>query len=306
MKIFVTGASGFIGQNLMVQLAKEQVEVAYLSRQSDPQPWGSRFQLIQGSLDDLASIEEKIKSFNPDVCLHLAWTGIPDYSNIISQANLNQSVQLIDLLLDKTQCQKIIVTGSCYEYGKSVGRLDEQKQEENISAVAWAKNSIKSYLALRADQKGVQWAWIRVFYAFGPGQRAQSLIPSLVAACRQNLPSPIKNPRNANDFIYVDDVVGGLILACKKSIESGVYNLGSGRLLKVSEIWQIVQSLIDPTKQHDIGLTQATASSESLVDAVGGFANIEKSKMILGWSPMWDTRNAIQHYVNYLIARGSK
>lgn len=306
MKIFVTGASGFIGQNLMRQLAEEQVEVAYLSRHADPYPWGSNFQLIQGSLSDLASVEEQIKSFNPDACLHLAWTGIPDYSNVISQANLNQSVQLIDLLLDKTQCQKMIVTGSCYEYGKSVGRLDEKLQEENVSAVAWAKNSIKNYLAMRADQKGIQWAWMRVFYAFGPGQRAQSLIPSLVAASRQNLPSPIKNPRNANDFIYVDDVVSGLIMACKKSIESGVYNLGSGQLLKVSDIWQIVQSLMDPKNQNETSLIQSEASSEALVDAVGGFANIEKSKKILGWSPTWDTINAIQHYVNYLIARGSK
>lgn len=299
IKIFVTGATGFIGRNILPMLDSENVEVACLIRpQSQPFAVGNlKIKKIEGTLEDLTKCKSQIREFNPDVCLHLAWEGIPDYSHKTSKKNLDQSIALVNFLLDETTCRKIVVSGSCFEYGKALGRLSEENPEENNSAIAWAKNSLKNYISLRADEKKVDWMWMRVFYAFGPGQREQSLIPSLVLAARKGLPSPIRNPHNANDFVYIEDVARAFVLACTKKANSGVYNLGSGALFKVSDIWTLVQESVSKS------LSGPTTLVVNEADSVGGFANIEKVKNELDWTPQWRVQEAILKFTHHLIGQ---
>ena len=69
-----------------------------------------------GTLEDLEFIKPQIKMFNPDVVIHLAWFGIPDFSERNSLVNLNLSINLLEFIIDETQCKKVIISGSCFEY----------------------------------------------------------------------------------------------------------------------------------------------------------------------------------------------
>lgn len=297
MKFLVTGATGFIGHHVVPLLQQEHAQVAILTRDVSHVKLSSseNVRVIEGSLEFLDKCKTEIMEFQPDVCLHLAWEGLPDYSFRTSKKNLDQSIALIDFLFDETACQKIVVSGSCFEYGNTLGKLSETTADANLSAFAWAKNSLKNYLALRASEKKRSWLWMRVFYVFGPGQRSTSLIPSLVLAARQGLPCPIRNPKNANDFIYIDDAASALVAACKQQAESGVYNLGSGTLLKVSAIWELVQ------KQVATGAASSQADATSSEDAVGSYADILKIHAKFNWSPKWTVQKGIHQFVDSLL-----
>jgi nucleoside-diphosphate-sugar epimerase len=297
VKILITGATGFIGQHV-TPLLMENEEVAILLR------GGNSLRktplVIEGNLNHLAECQSQIKDFNPDVCLHLAWEGIPDYSYKTSKKNLDQSIALVDYLIEQTNCRKIVVSGSCFEYGKAMGQISESAKEENSSPIAWAKNSLKNYIALRATEKNFNWIWFRIFYAFGPGQRPQALIPSLFSAAQSNAPSPIRNPLNANDFIYIEDVAKAFVTATVQNTESGIYNLGSGTLFKVTDIWNIVKKRLNSMdrKQSGNGLSNLQNSDTT---AVGSYANIEKARTNLGWTPQITVSNGIDRFINYLL-----
>ena len=85
---------------------------------------------MQGDLNNFSSVEKKIIEFQPDTVVHLAWQGIPDYSKQNSELNLDLSIKLFNFLFKKTKCKKVIVTGSCWEYGKKNGIC---REDDNLN-----------------------------------------------------------------------------------------------------------------------------------------------------------------------------
>lgn len=311
MRILITGATGFLGRCATADLLKQGAEIAILTRnksniknlmnlEKTGEKTGEKATAIEGSLESLETCSKAIKDFNPDVCLHLAWEGIPDYSHEVSKKNLDQSIGLIDFLLKETNCNKFVVSGSCFEYGTASGSLAETADEENVSPIAWAKNTLKDYLALQCKEKNLSWVWFRIFYVYGPGQRSNSLIPSLFNAIRHGDTPSIKNPNNANDFIYISDVSDAISIACLQPVESGVYNLGSGHLSRVTDICELVRKHALRIEKQTLNPTVSNDKKNHSL-SVGGYANIAKAKNKLHWEPKVSTETGVKDFVAYLL-----
>ena len=88
MNILISGASGFIGKNLLRKINKETNLISVISRKKIRNQ--KKINLIYS---DIKNIKKKIlflKSLKPTVLIHLAWEGIPDYGSRISKKNLSQ------------------------------------------------------------------------------------------------------------------------------------------------------------------------------------------------------------------------
>ena len=99
MKVFITGATGFVGRHVMTAvhaLGHDVVASAFNKKHKDEDN-DSNIHWLYGDLKNLDFLKTGLKSFNPDVVIHLAWQGIPDYSETISRINLNNSIDLIGL-----------------------------------------------------------------------------------------------------------------------------------------------------------------------------------------------------------------
>jgi nucleoside-diphosphate-sugar epimerase len=223
MKIFITGISGFIGSNLAKYFKNTNYKILGISRQKINFP---NIQILQGDLNDLSSIKKKIIEFQPDTIVHLAWQDIPDYSKQKSELNLDLSIKLFNFLFEKTKCKKIIVTGSCWEYGKKYGICRENDNLNISSHFTRAKFSLYQYLKNRCEKLNIDLFWFRLFFVFGEGQKQTSLIPHCYNSIRNNKKLIINKPENSNDFIHIDDVVKILLLAIEKNFSSGIYNVG--------------------------------------------------------------------------------
>ena len=77
MRIFLTGGNGFLGKQLLPLLAKH--EILMVGRR-DINDFQDNVSYIRGDLSDLSNLQCKIKKFCPNVCINLAWQGLPDYS----------------------------------------------------------------------------------------------------------------------------------------------------------------------------------------------------------------------------------
>jgi len=245
MRVFITGGTGFIGRHVMEQLQASGHEILASTLEKDKTENGSSSIFwLYCDLANFENIKVEIKSFNPEAVIHLAWQGIPDYSETISRINLNNSIDLIDFILNNTTCKKILVTGSCWEYGKKHGACKESDPVIINSYFTWAKHSLNLYLSLKCAEQDVAINWFRLFYVYGPGQRGGSLIPTLIKSIAAKEIPQINTPMNKNDFIYVGDVAGAIVKAVDIDLLSGVYNLGSGYATSVYDICRIVEKQV--------------------------------------------------------------
>jgi len=239
LNILITGGSGFVGLHLLKELAKSRHRVAVISKREIPEL--SPIETIIGNFNTLDKMHKKLIDFQPEIVMHLAWQGIPDFSAGMCIKNLSDSIFFFEWLLDNTICKKIIVSGSCFEYGKKYGACSESNSVSIDSYFTWAKHSLNQYLSMRCAEKDIRLNWLRIFYVYGPGQREESLIPSLIKSIRAKETPRINTPMNKNDFIYVEDVARAFATAVDADLPSGVYNLGSGTSTSVYDICRIVE-----------------------------------------------------------------
>ncbi|NQT26137.1 NAD(P)-dependent oxidoreductase, partial [candidate division KSB1 bacterium] len=237
-----------------------------------------------------------IQKFNPEVCIHLAWKGIPDYSADISKSNLDNSINFLNFIVRETDCRKVIISGSCFEYGKTKGACKESDTVQTTSFFAWAKQSIYHYASLLCEQAAINLIWFRIFYVYGPGQRAGSLIPGIINKFNKGKHPDIMKPHNKNDFVYVEDVARAFQIAATNKIPSGIYNLGSGISTSVYEVCKTAELLI----------TGQATMSEQLRDAykeqkvTDFWADISKTTQTLGWMVSTSLEEGIKNHINAL------
>ena len=282
MRVLITGASGFIGRPLSLKLADLGCEVLAISRVVPTWSEKSTIFWLKADLSSPLSYQKKIKSFRPEVVIHLAWQDIPDFSFEKSVINLSQSLEFLNFVIGIESCKKILISGSCREYGRVKGECLETDPALPKDHFTWAKNALYSWLHIICKQKDIQLLWMRIFYAYGPGQRLESLIPSILTNLKQGKLPELRTPKNANDFIYVDDIVNAFSQAVVVNNSSMIYNLGSGVSNSALEVCRIAENIILGTET----LTQEIEirSKDTICDA-DFWADFSQSKRYLDWQP---------------------
>ena len=192
------------------------------------------------------------------------------------QKNLNDSINFFDWALENTKCKKVIVSSSCFEYGKKHGVCKESDPVNIDSYFTWAKHSLYQYSSVKCTEKDVTLNWFRIFYVYGPGQREGSLIPTLIKSIGAKETPRINTPLNKNDFVYVENVAKAFAKAVDINLTSGVYNLGSGKATSVYDICRIVENQL---------LNTETISKEVK-------ANGRQSETVNFWADMTKTKKA--------------
>jgi UDP-glucose 4-epimerase len=297
MRVFITGSTGFVGRHVIREICAGKNEVLalrYIDEQQEAEALG--VQDICGDLGDIEPLKTAIRSFNPETVIHLAWQGIPDYSEVISRINLNNSIQLLDFIMDETDCQKMIISGSCFEYGKNKGVCREADPVQLGSFFSWAKYSLYRYLLLKCEQKETDLNWFRIFYVYGPEQRKGSLIPTLVQALKEGEIPDIRSPQNKNDFVYIEDIAKAFRLAVERNVETGIYNLGSGISRSVYEVCRIVEECLQVDRDISNDILK-NGPKESTVDF---WCDTEKTTRCLGWRYGVTLEEGIARYIGSL------
>ena len=295
MKILITGGTGFIGIPVLSALIKniDDVVILNLTRKN----LDSNLKQVENYKCDLLSPKtyfSRVKDFAPEVVIHLAWEGIPDFSLEMCTTNLLLSISLIENVTKLKSCKKIIVTGSCFEYNNKIGICNEDDIVIPKDYFTFAKKTILSFLELECTKNHIDYNWARLFYVYGPNQRSGSLIPTLIETLKSNKIPDLRTPKNANDFIHVDDVASGISKMASIKNQSGIYNLGSGCAIPVTEVAKIVEMQLNDNTKLTETLIEKTINSEKSVDFN---ANIKKSFSDLNWKPKVEFADGIESII---------
>jgi UDP-glucose 4-epimerase len=233
MRIFLTGGSGFIGRHV-ISLLRDH-DVLCLTRRADSVAAWPFVEALSGDLSDPETWSPRLTAFRAQCCIHLAWDRLPDYSPERCKLNFEASSRLFEAL-PRAGVSRIVVAGTCWEYGAASGAVREAQPSVNCGVFAETKSALRAALASAADRQKLDYRWVRIFFVYGAGQRQTSLIPLCRSAFRAGAAPEIRNPGAVNDFVHVNDVARGILALALSAVSSGIYNLGSGRPTTVAEV----------------------------------------------------------------------
>ena len=280
-RILVTGASGFIGSPLCRLLLADGHRVWAMNRgesSADTHPDGIDGITYQSVGDQFPS---ELLAWGPETVVNLAWSGIPDYGHACSSANLEDQIRLFEQVLAIESVERVIGAGTCLEYGARGGLCDEKETAEPTSFLAWSKQSLRNYLLLATDPSEIDVVWFRIFYAYGPRQRREGLLPSMLVEAASGRQFPLLNPDGAKDFVYIDDVVEAFRRAVNPDSPPGTFNVGSGFLVSLRDVWDAAVRSAEGRTDEEAILTPVSAeASDSEI-----YASLERISESFGWHP---------------------
>jgi nucleoside-diphosphate-sugar epimerase len=239
VKILVTGATGFIGQYVIKELLKNSDNYIIATSSNDeglsnifinPRVKKIALNIFDYDLSlDLYDYFEK-----PDLLIHLAWHGLPNYQQEFHFAkNLPFDTRFLMNLID-CGLRDITVTGTCFEYGMQVGKLDESMESIPSNYYALAKDSLRRFLEIYTKDKNICFKWARLFYMYGNGQNPNSLISQLDKAIFENHSEfNMSGGEQIRDYLPVEDVARYIgKIALQKKV-TGIINICSGNPQKL-------------------------------------------------------------------------
>lgn len=239
MKVAVTGAAGFIGRHVLAELAKHLVDVVAVVRNAAQLAQvGPRVQVVRL---DLASHQPTAFAAmgQPDVLIHLAWGGLPNYRSLHHLENElpNQYRFLANLI--KEGLPAVVVTGTCFEYGMQFGPLSETLEARPNNPYGYAKDALRRQLEFLRCVHPFALTWARLFYMYGEGQAENSLWSQLKRAVeRRESRFAMSGGEQLRDFLPVSDVAASLVALALRQADIGVVNVCSGKPVSVRALME--------------------------------------------------------------------
>lgn len=265
----MVGASGFLGQHVVGALegAGHRVVGTSLS--------GGHGTVVYALGEPLPP---EIGVFAPEAVVDLAWEGIPDFSLERCRANVDGQAALIDEVVAIESVRRLVIAGTCREYGDAVGLA--MGLAIPVDDFGRAKDEVHRLAIERCKRSDIALTWFRIFYVYGPGQRSGSLLPSVIADLASAGEPRVRDRAVAHDFVEVSDVAEAFVCSLESSGRHDVLDLGSGILVDVGTVVDLA-TRISRGEEPLTGL----AGERAVADRRSIHADVARTSSVLGWRP---------------------
>lgn len=251
MRVFVTGASGFIGSWLCRTLIEEGHEVSVLLRNPE-KSWRlqdiiANCHVINGDLTAIEKIEDELALFSPEAICHLGWQGVSniDRNNLIQLENVADLGKLFSIA-ERLKVNSFVALGSQAEYGPVANKISPNQATKPSTLYGQVKlncSQLGSFFAVRGTTR---FAWLRVFSTYGAMDHPYWMIPYLINQLLNDQVPKLTKGEQLWDFLYVQDAVRAIIAVLNSSRATGIYNLGSGSAPSLRSTIEIIRNLVNP------------------------------------------------------------
>lgn len=280
--MFVTGAAGFIGQRLVRRLVEAGALVrAGLALDEAPERVAAlpaRVERLSFDLRDAEAVRSAVAKTAPQTVFHLAAVGVADPKidpTLALAVNAGGTVHLLEAVKE-LGVERVVLVGTCYEYGTreaAVEGLDPFNAYAASKVAAWA------FGRMYWRAQGLPVVTVRPFQVYGPGQPAHTLIPAAIDAALAGRDFPMTPGEQERDFIFVGDVVAGMLAAAQApGIEGESLDLGTGQVHSARQVVERIWAMTEAQGQVLPGTLpyRPGAVMHSVADA-------ERTARLTGW-----------------------
>jgi dTDP-6-deoxy-L-talose 4-dehydrogenase (NAD+) len=263
--VLLTGATGFVGRQVMRALVEQGTQVRLVVRDEK-----QRKHVGQGCVESLVlspDIFAEDASWWAKVCqgidivIHVAWYAEPG-KYLQSSKNLDCLIGTLHMAKGAVHAgvRRFIGVGTCFEYALSSDKLSAESQLQPLTPYAGSKAAVFMALSQYLPQQGVEFAWCRLFYLHGEGEDARRLVPYLRNNLAMGQPVKLTIGKQIRDFLDVREA-GQMITATALGHQQGAVNICSGIPISVR---QLAEQIADEYGRRD--LLEFGARPDNLID----------------------------------------
>ena len=312
MKLFVTGAAGFIGSNFVRHMlaAHRDIRVVNfdaltyagnLENLSDIEK-DSRYAFVKGDIsrvDDIRAIFEKDRF---DAIINFAAESHVDRSlHLGAEQFIHTNVLGTQILLDASREYDVkrfvqISTDEVYGSLGSEGRFSETTPVAPNNPYSATKASADFLVRAAHHSHGVNAVITRCSNNFGPYQFPEKLIPLMIANALEDKPLPVYGDgMHVRDWIYVLDHCSAIDAVLRKGQAGEVYNIGSmNDVPNLRVVKQILATLKKPESLIQFVKDRPGHDRRYAMDAV-------KIQRELGWKPAHSFDDGLKLTVDWYL-----
>ncbi len=275
----VVGGAGFVGSALVRRLldhGAEHVEVVdnLLSAERDNLPMDERLTFVEASINEPAVLEGLRDRF--DYVFHLA-TFHGNQNSIADpladhEHNSITTLNLCHALRGDDRVRRLVyASAGCTVAEKTYGDAEATTEDDPVSLYLDSPYQISKilgemYLNFYEMQHGLRAVKARFQNVYGPGEVLgagrwrgteatiwRNVVPTFIYRGLKGMPLTLHNGGAASrDFIYVEDIVAGLVLCAARGAAGGVYNLASGVETTILELAEVIVELTGSRSELEV------------------------------------------------------
>jgi len=302
-KIFITGATGFVGSHLARRFIKEGEEVHILSRQ-DSKTW--RISDILGmvyrhdaDITETEKIKETGDKIRPTYIVHCANAGVYGGVSVSDEELVRVNLLgLISLLSasDSIPYKGFINVGSSSEYGLKSRPMKENDLCEPVNTYGVSKLAATLYASFIARSREKPIITLRLFSPFGPYDDYRRLISRVILDALAGREPQLANPDAVRDYVFIEDVIDLFSRARYGADEhkGGVFNVGSGKQHKISDVVSLILGYINPELVSRFGVSSSQSWEPNRWEA-----DINKTTSCFSWRPKYLLKEGIKMTIDW-------
>ncbi len=318
MRIFVTGADGFIGSHLVERLVKNKHKVTALCLYNTNNTIGSmayieknilkKIKIVYGDIRDLSFINDIIQK--NDLIINLAALISIPYSYVNPSSYVTTNINGTFNILESCRInnKKLIHTSTSEIYGNAK-KFPISEEEMPLSQSPYAATKIAAdQLALSYHKSyNLPVTIIRPFNTFGPRQSARAIIPTIISQALKRDTIKLGFLKTKRNFNYIDTTIDGYIAAIhsKKAIGE-IINIGSELEVSIESLVKIVSKYLNKKLFIKVDKKRIRPKKSEIFRLT---ADGKKAKKLLNWKTKMGKKyfeNGIKKTIDWYIVNENK
>ena len=313
MRVFVTGAAGFVGSRLSKALLARGDEVvgfdnfdpyydrAHKDRHLRDLTGTKGFTFVEGDLRNALQLRDLFQQHKPDAIAHLAAMAAVRYSVqhplVYGEVNVQGTAHLLDAgrLIGKPRCV-LASTGSVYGADTPVPFREDAPADRPLAPYPASKRAMELMAHAYAHLWQLPTTILRFFNVYGPHGRPDMMPWQWSQNIVAGKPLTLFNGGHMKrDWTYVDDIVDGFLRALHKPQAYEILNLGCSRPVENLAFVQVLETLLGKKAIVD---DKPAPPSEPIVT----YADVSKAQKLLGYEPKVNVEEGLARFVEWLRA----